>query len=436
MKKNYVLLLFLFILGTGLFVSCYDDEPEVLPDSENAEIDGMLKNVTNPEIKKAIVWYEEHGQNALLARGGGEHPLFSKMIPAWSYAFVRSSSDRYRTVEVPLWTYSRTLFTLPENAIAYDATKNSMYIQSLTRLVVLTDKINGTTQGFFMTLVPTKKYMDARNFNVYRSTYLNRERDFDGYVYFHELDGSFANGWRYAEGEITHKVRKAGSSSLARSGHYEYIRHCYPKYRRVCTGYWQTTESGGQEYVEVNCYEEYAGEECYTETVWVPDPNPGTGGGSGGGYPGESHADGEMVVESRWWPTGHNDIIDDVFEGLLTEQEIEMIKDGSNWADIGKGNQDEDKAFMHAMRSPNESMEEVVAKMRNHFDNYVNQFREGHNYMALGVALHMIMDTYSPMHSLKVWKIMYYIYYLMPLKEPIYILGMLITQRMLQRWYI
>lgn len=100
---------------------------------------------------------------------------------------MRSSNDEYRTVEVPIWAYSRTLFTLPENAIAYDETGNSMYIQSLTRLVILTNKKKGTTQGFFMTLIPSKEYMDAKNFNVYRSTYLSREKDFDGYVYFHEI---------------------------------------------------------------------------------------------------------------------------------------------------------------------------------------------------------------------------------------------------------
>ena len=76
------------------------------------------------------------------------------------------------------------------------------------------------------------------------------------------------------------------NSGLARGGHYEYVTYCYPVYRRVCTGYWQTTESGGQEYVEVNCYEEYVRDECHTEAVWVqdPDPQPGTGGGTGGDY--------------------------------------------------------------------------------------------------------------------------------------------------------
>ena len=286
MKKNYVLLLFLFILGSGVFVSCYDDEPDVLADPDNAGINEMLNGITDPEVRKAIAWFEEHGQDASLARAGETHPLFSMMVPAWSYAFVRSSNDEYRTVEVPIWAYSRTLFTLPENAIAYDETGNSMYIQSLTRLVILTNKKKGTTQGFFMTLIPSKEYMDAKNFNVYRSTYLSREKDFDGYVYFHELDGSFANGWRYSNGKITHTVKMLENSGLARGGHSENVTYCYPVYRRVCTGYWQTTESGGREYVEVNCYEEYVRDECHTESVWVqdPDPQPGTGEGSGGDY--------------------------------------------------------------------------------------------------------------------------------------------------------
>lgn len=149
MKKNYVLLLFLFILGSGVFVSCYDDEPDVLADPENAGINEMLNGITDPEVRKAIAWFEEHGQDASLARAGETHPLFSMMVPAWSYAFVRSSNDEYRTVEVPIWAYSRTLFTLPENAIAYDETGNSMYIQSLTRLVILTNKKKGDNPRFF-----------------------------------------------------------------------------------------------------------------------------------------------------------------------------------------------------------------------------------------------------------------------------------------------
>ena len=70
MKKNHVLLLFLFILGGVLFVGCHDDEPDMLPDPENAGINEMLNGITDPEVRKAIAWFEEHGQDASLARTG------------------------------------------------------------------------------------------------------------------------------------------------------------------------------------------------------------------------------------------------------------------------------------------------------------------------------------------------------------------------------
>ena len=403
MKKNYVLLLFLFILGSGVFVSCYDDEPDVLADPENAGINEMLNGITDPEVRKAIAWFEEHGQDASLARAGETHPLFSMMIPAWSYAFVRSSNDEYRTVEVPIWAYSRTLFTLPENAIAYDETGNSMYIQSLTRLVILTNKKKGTTQGFFMTLIPSKEYMDAKNFNVYRSTYLSREKDFDGYVYFHELDGSFANGWRYANGKITHTVKMLENSGLARGGHYEYVTYCYPVYRRVCTGYWQTTESGGREYVEVNCYEEYVRDECHTESVWVQDPDPEPG--SGGFYPNpDPSTPSEGDVASDWWGPTHNNIIKNSLGDKLTAEQLELVKAGSAKADKYPYQKIE-YANMHAMTIPGETRDQTIAGMRKNFENYATDFFErGTGYEELGFALHMIMDTYSPAHNLKVWK--------------------------------
>ena len=404
MKKNHVLLLFLFILGGVLFVGCHDDEPDMLPDPENAGINEMLNGITDPEVRKAIAWFEEHGQDASLARTGETHPLFSMMIPAWSYAFVRSSNDEYRTVEVPIWAYSRTLFTLPENAIAYDKTGNSMYIQSLTRLVILTDKKKGTIQGFFMTLIPSKEYMDAKNFNVYRSTYLSREKDFDGYVYFHELDGSLANGWRYSNGKITHTVKMIENSGLARGGHYEYVTYCYPVYRRVCTGYWQTTESGGREYVEVNCYEEYVRDECHTEAVWVqdPDPEPGSGGGF---HPNPDPATpSEGDVASDWWGPTHNNIIKNSLGDKLTAEQLELVKAGSAEADKFPY-QEIEYANMHAMTIPGQTCDQTIAGMRENFEKYATDFFErGTNYKDLGFALHMIMDTYSPAHNLKVWK--------------------------------
>lgn len=410
MKKNWIVLLLLLFLGGLLFVACQDEFENPPIEEMDNDVGNMLNRITNPEIKKAIQWYGNHKPESPVSKGGTEdHPLFKMMMPRWTFAFIRKAEGNLTSVEVPLRAYSRVLFTLPENAIAYEETKNSMYIRSLTRLVVLTNNETGVTKGFFMTLVPTKKYMDARRFNVYRSTYFDRERDFDGYIYFHELDGSFANGWRYEDGKITHEVKKAESSVLSRG--YQVITHCYPKYLQVCTGYWQPTENGGQEYVEANCYEEYVGEECYTETIWVPDPtpdpdpNPGTGGGTGGGgYNPDPSTPSEGTVDSDWWGPTHNNIIKRSLEDMLTPEQFEAVKAGSALAD-SKDNQETEDAYWHAMTIPGETREKTIEHMRGHFEKYATDFFERKtNYKDLGIALHMIMDAYSPAHNLKVWK--------------------------------
>lgn len=279
MRKKMFVLLGIVFFGVFLFYACQHEDLENPPEKQvDNTVESMLKGINNPDIREAIMWYGKNWPLSSGARGtNGEHPLFDNMLPRWPFAFARKSEEGLTSVEVPLQTHSSIAFALPENAIAYDETKNSMYIQSLTRLVVLTDKSKGTTRGFFMTLVPSKKFMDAKKFNVYRSNYFRREKDFDGYIYFHELDGSFANGWRYEDGVITHIVLdKASEASLSRAGHYENYLVCTPRYRRVCTGHYETMEGGTSVYVEDNCYYERTTDECHYEKRWVED--------GGGGY--------------------------------------------------------------------------------------------------------------------------------------------------------
>lgn len=213
MRKNRIVLL-LFLSGI-IFHACQHEKQDIPPESEkNNDMESVLKEITHPEVRKAIEWYGEHGVVDSVSRAmQGRHPLFVDMMPEWAYASVQEGKKHQLAVEVPLRAHSWTVFTLPENAIAYDETKNSIYIQSLTRLVILTNMESGIVQGFFMTLIPSKKYIDARGIDVFRSTYFAREKDFDGYIYFHELDGSFANGWRYTEGKITHRVSETRSDT-------------------------------------------------------------------------------------------------------------------------------------------------------------------------------------------------------------------------------
>ena len=293
MKKNRLIMLLLVLFAGGLiFWACQREEVDIpLDNTGNSELSSMLKGIYLPNVRKAIQWYSEHWQYTPLGRGmTGEHPLFKNMVPMWHCACAYRKGDR-EVVEVPLRAESYRVFTLPENAIAYDETKDNRYINSLTRLVILTDKKTCKTKGFFMTQTPTKEYMDAKKFDVYRSVYLYRQEDFDGYIYFHYLDGTFANGWRYSDGRITHMVRsatpeeKASVLSSRAEGYYDVKINCYPIYNVVVSGYYETNEHGEQVFVEVYRYEEYVGEHCETEVIWIPgepgesDPgDPGSGG--------------------------------------------------------------------------------------------------------------------------------------------------------------
>lgn len=151
---------------------------------------------------------------------------------------------------------------------------------------------------------------------------------------------------------------------------------------------------------------------------YFPPINPDTPGGpnpgditlppyGGGGYtpsdpdPGESHTEGE--TEAEWWGPGHNKIIKAAFEGKLTDAQIEDLKEGSRKADT-KEYQTTDNAYMHAMIPYGSTLEEAVKQMRAYFINQAQKFRDQGSYYELGRGLHMIMDAYSPPHSLKVWK--------------------------------
>ncbi len=286
MKRNRILWLLCFLFAGGLlFYACQQEEVDIpLEDPLNNGMKHLMKEIKNPEVRKAMEWYDINCTNHSLSRSvTAEHPLFKNMVPAWAYAFVREKENRI-AIEIPVEARSHRIFTLAENAIAYEETGNSMYIHSLTRMVILTDKSTGRTRGFFMTQIPTKKYMDAKNFRVYSSTYLKRAEDFDGYIYFHDLDGSFLNGWQYTDGKITYSIKEAkteekNTKTLSRSdGHYEEITICEPMYEMECTTYYRTDEYGNKVIDDIDCVKKYVGDNCVTKTIWIPgEPDPDEG---------------------------------------------------------------------------------------------------------------------------------------------------------------
>lgn len=129
-----------------------------------------------------------------------------------------------------------------------------------------------------------------------------------------------------------------------------------------------------------------------------------TGGAStGGSTTGGNVNDPSNPASTEWWAEGHRKIVRAVLEKLnLGLDVVDAINEGSKAAD--KSPYQETKyAYMHAMRSPGDSEEDVIENMRNFFQDKINEYNESNDLKKIGMALHPIMDAYSPAHELRVW---------------------------------
>lgn len=139
--------------------------------------------------------------------------MIADMEPRWGKHFTyRRKNARYRTVESVMYGNRYYAFVQPEVYEKYLATKDYRYKRSMTRLVVQTDRESGERYAFTMTLMPDLDYIEKTDFKPFHNTYLHMDKAFSGVVLFHDLDGCFANGWRYREGRITHSISEVSLS--------------------------------------------------------------------------------------------------------------------------------------------------------------------------------------------------------------------------------
>ena len=121
-----------------------------------------------------------------------------------------------------------------------------------------------------------------------------------------------------------------------------------------------------------------------------------------------------------WSTEAHNQMIDSAFIGVLSNRDVSSLKAGSKYAD-SFANQGGDKTYMHSMRSPGQSVAGAIRRRDTHINGILRQAREElqkdscfgepdreQAMFQLGVALHAIMDSYSPAHvgangNPKVW---------------------------------
>lgn len=257
----------LFFLGFIAWGCQKDIIRETFPDQMK-----NLSEVNTEDLAAAMQWYEEHQIEQHATRSGEKHPLFDVSIPDWETS-LSGEDGVCKTVEICLNLLNRGLFLTPDASHAYQQTGDERYLQMLTRLVVLTFKERDEVIGFYMTVVPSKDYLEKNGFRIFeKNSYTVRDKDLDGYVLYHKLDGDFINGWIYEKGVVTAAIygKASGNSIQTRAG----TMVCIPTYSQTCTD-WYSSGGGDTHYTGTTCDAPvYEGSTCYST---------GGSGSSGGG---------------------------------------------------------------------------------------------------------------------------------------------------------
>ncbi|MCX6237132.1 MAG: hypothetical protein NTY07_06160 [Bacteroidia bacterium] len=179
------------------------------PVTENTNED----DATSMSVADAKNWFLTKQQPILMMKAGKlEEGKSIKMKPDWNQAF-KSNDSKHEAVESPILT--KGVFGLATGEVndMYESTKNENYLNSVSRLVVLKYKKDKRIVSFIMTVFGDKDYLEKKKFTMQGETYLKRDKDLSGYVFYHSTEGEFVNGWRYKEGKVVGKVEIADNKA-------------------------------------------------------------------------------------------------------------------------------------------------------------------------------------------------------------------------------
>ncbi len=223
------------------------------------EISGFLSpGIENDkDIQDAKTWYDNNVPKGVSLGAFRTKASASKSRlnarPDWQHAYKVKHSDCL-VVQTPLSVLGGLRIITPDHQQAFDETGDERYVETLTQMVVVTDKQTGYTEGFLMTLIPDVDYLKTTSFKAFYSSYEDWQKNYSGLVFYHSLEGKFVNGWRFANGNVVNSItpkEDAGVNIALKSNNKgsrsvtNCIDYYYQTWSMICTEYHTTTESGG-----------------------------------------------------------------------------------------------------------------------------------------------------------------------------------------------
>ncbi|MGZ3753707.1 MAG: hypothetical protein ACXVAY_02040 [Mucilaginibacter sp.] len=191
-----------FLIFTAIIIhSCKKDNKNQLQDTD----------ITDPNVLAAQAWYNTSypasaatstsTTQATQSTGAQQATTdWSKIIsPYWSKAAAFTSKKGLNIVEAPALKKGDMAFarSMPANLSKYDFSQSG----SLTSMLIL--KQGTQYAAYAMTIMGDSSYIKGDYSKLANNTYRKKDKDFTGWVLYHQLNGTFVNGWRYVNGKVT-----------------------------------------------------------------------------------------------------------------------------------------------------------------------------------------------------------------------------------------
>ena len=230
-------------------------------------------------------------KNAHSAREAKDMPV----APLWEHASV-SENGKHRAAEILLTSEKDFSYAFPEAGDKFKKTGDRRYRQSKTNFVYIADKSTGEETMFMMTVMPELSYTESTKFKPFdKMSYLHRDKNFSGVIFYRNMKGEYVNGWYYSEGKIIGKV-----NAHTESTDFEMVQtratDCYDLYLVYYVTECSFWGNGNSENQGWDCYSYYEYEYRYTFCNYNYDDNDDgyygaydwNGGGGGGNNSGNS----------------------------------------------------------------------------------------------------------------------------------------------------